>query len=53
MPEGVNDNGLIIFIGFLYIHALLIEKGRLETTWTVLRKFGYDNELLPLRYGFF
>ncbi|KAG0466830.1 hypothetical protein HPP92_018410 [Vanilla planifolia] len=21
------------------------EKGRLETTWTVLRKFGYDNEL--------
>jgi mitochondrial Rho GTPase 1 len=44
LPEGVNDNGLTL-TGFLFLHALFIEKGRLETTWTVLRKFGYDNDL--------
>ncbi|KQK12537.1 mitochondrial Rho GTPase 1 [Brachypodium distachyon] len=44
MPEGVNENGLTL-TGFLFLHALFIEKGRLETTWTVLRKFGYDNEI--------
>ncbi|WOL15903.1 mitochondrial Rho GTPase 1-like [Canna indica] len=44
MPEGVNDRGLTL-TGFLFLHALFIEKGRLETTWTVLRKFGYDNDL--------
>ncbi|GJM97017.1 hypothetical protein PR202_ga13909 [Eleusine coracana subsp. coracana] len=44
MPEGVNENGLTL-TGFLFLHALFIEKGRLETTWTVLRKFGYDNDL--------
>ncbi|MQM18319.1 hypothetical protein Taro_051310, partial [Colocasia esculenta] len=55
MPEGVNDQGLTL-TGFLFLHALFIEKGRLETTWTVLRKFGYDNEiklrddLLPLPF---
>ncbi len=32
--------------GFLFLHALFIERGRLETTWAVLRKFGYDNDLL-------
>ncbi|CAA7401611.1 unnamed protein product [Spirodela intermedia] len=55
MPEGVNDRGLTL-TGFLFLHALFIEKGRLETTWTVLRKFGYDNDitlrddLLPLAF---
>ncbi|KAG0466828.1 hypothetical protein HPP92_017817 [Vanilla planifolia] len=44
MPDGVNEHGLTL-TGFLFLHALFIEKGRLETTWTVLRKFGYDNEL--------
>nr|CAD1817114.1 unnamed protein product [Ananas comosus var. bracteatus] len=44
MPEGVNEDGLTL-TGFLFLHALFIEKGRLETTWTVLRKFGYDNDL--------
>ncbi|KAG8663396.1 hypothetical protein MANES_01G208001v8 [Manihot esculenta] len=42
--EGVNDLGLTIQ-GFLFLHALFIDKGRQETTWTVLRKFGYDDEL--------
>ncbi|XP_064995992.1 mitochondrial Rho GTPase 1-like isoform X2 [Musa acuminata AAA Group] len=44
LPEGVNDFGLTL-TGFLFLHALFIEKGRLETTWTVLRKFGYDNDI--------
>ena len=41
-PEGVNEYGLTL-TGFLLFHALLIENGHLETTWTVLRKFGYDD----------
>lgn len=44
LPEGVNEQGLTL-TGFLFLHALFIEKGRLETTWTVLRKFGYNNEI--------
>lgn len=44
MPEGVNEHGLTL-TGFLFLHALFIERGRLETTWTVLRKFGYDNDI--------
>ncbi|XP_058008694.1 mitochondrial Rho GTPase 2 isoform X2 [Hevea brasiliensis] len=42
--EGVNDLGLTLQ-GFLFLHTLFIEKGRIETTWAVLRKFGYDDEL--------
>uniref|UniRef100_A0A2P2LK81 Mitochondrial Rho GTPase 2 isoform X3 n=1 Tax=Rhizophora mucronata TaxID=61149 RepID=A0A2P2LK81_RHIMU len=42
--EGVNDLGLTLE-GFLFLHALFIERGRLETTWAVLRKFGYDDDL--------
>ncbi|XP_047335459.1 mitochondrial Rho GTPase 2-like [Impatiens glandulifera] len=44
LPEGVNEFGLTL-TGFLFLHALFIEKGCLETTWTVLRKFGYDDTL--------
>lgn len=44
LPEGVNEHGLTL-TGFLFLHALFIEKGRLETTWTVLRKFGYNDEI--------
>ncbi|EPS65475.1 hypothetical protein M569_09302, partial [Genlisea aurea] len=44
LPEGVDERGLTL-TGFLFLHALFIEKGRLETTWTVLRKFGYNNEI--------
>ncbi|XP_010456750.1 PREDICTED: mitochondrial Rho GTPase 1-like [Camelina sativa] len=44
LPEGVNERGLTV-TGFLFLHALFIEKGRLETTWTVLRKFGYNNDI--------
>ncbi|KAF5746744.1 mitochondrial Rho GTPase 1-like isoform X1 [Tripterygium wilfordii] len=44
LKEGVNERGLTL-TGFLFLHALFIEKGRLETTWTVLRKFGYNNDI--------
>lgn len=44
MPEGVSNDGLTL-TGFLFLHALFIERGRLETTWTVLRKFGYNDEI--------
>ncbi|KAG6397736.1 hypothetical protein SASPL_143906 [Salvia splendens] len=44
LREGVDERGLTL-TGFLFLHALFIEKGRLETTWTVLRKFGYNNEI--------
>ncbi|KAK9281582.1 hypothetical protein L1049_004485 [Liquidambar formosana] len=44
LPEGVNQQGLTL-IGFLFLHALFIEKGRIETTWNVLRKFGYDDDI--------
>lgn len=43
--QGVNSEGLTL-PGFLFLHALFIERGRLETTWAVLRKFGYSNDLL-------
>lgn len=44
MADGVSNNGLTL-TGFFFLHALFIERGRLETTWTVLRKFGYDDEI--------
>lgn len=44
MPSGVDGRGLTLS-GFLFLHALFIERGRLETTWAVLRKFGYNDSL--------
>ncbi|EPS66187.1 hypothetical protein M569_08590, partial [Genlisea aurea] len=44
LPEGFNELGLTL-TGFLFLHALFIEKCRIETTWAVLRKFGYNDEL--------
>ncbi len=44
-----NDENLvenkITLNGFIYLHTLFIKKGRHETTWTVLKKFGYDRNL--------
>jgi hypothetical protein len=42
--QGVNGSGLT-FPGFLFLHALFIERGRLETVWAVLRTYGYSNDL--------
>uniref|UniRef100_A0A4W5RAH9 Mitochondrial Rho GTPase n=1 Tax=Hucho hucho TaxID=62062 RepID=A0A4W5RAH9_9TELE len=44
MTDGVEDNGLTLK-GFLFLHTLFIQRGRHETTWTVLRRFGYDDDL--------
>lgn len=38
-------NNEITLNGFIYMHTLFIKKGRHETTWTVLKKFGYDRNL--------
>lgn len=43
-PEGVRDNGLTC-TGFLFLNKLFIERGHLETTWTVLRRYGYLDDL--------
>lgn len=32
-------------LGFILLHTIFIQRGRLETTWTVLRKFGYAQDL--------
>ncbi|XP_057274442.1 mitochondrial Rho GTPase 1 isoform X2 [Pezoporus wallicus] len=44
LSDGVADNGLTLK-GFLFLHTLFIQRGRHETTWTVLRRFGYDDDL--------
>ncbi|KAJ9519229.1 hypothetical protein QJQ45_017887 [Haematococcus lacustris] len=45
MPAGVTSSGITLE-GFLFLHVLFIERGRLESTWAVLRKFGYSDNLL-------
>jgi len=39
---GLNASNHLTVDGFVFLHHLFIQKGRLETTWTVLRKFGYE-----------
>ncbi|KAL9711007.1 ERMES complex Ca(2+)-binding regulatory GTPase gem1 [Leucoagaricus gongylophorus] len=43
--EGGVRGGGLTEAGFLYLHTIFIQRGRLETTWTVLRKFGYAEDL--------
>lgn len=43
--DGIRDDGSISVTGFIFLHTLFVNKGRLETTWIVLRKFGYDDDL--------
>lgn len=38
------DNKMTLH-GFIYLHTLFIKKGRHETTWMVLKRFGYDRNL--------
>lgn len=44
LEEGIRNNA-VTMKGFLYLHSLFVQRGRNETTWTVLRKFGYDDNL--------
>lgn len=43
--DGLTKDGFLSSEGFLYLHMLFVQKGRLETTWIVLRKFGYSDDL--------
>ena len=43
-PGMVIDDGLTE-AGFLYLNTIFIQGGRLETTWTILRSFGYGEDL--------
>jgi len=44
-PHPHLRDGSLTLSGFLYLHTLFIQRGRLETTWTVLRTFGYGSDL--------
>ncbi|XP_047389231.1 mitochondrial Rho GTPase 2 isoform X6 [Sciurus carolinensis] len=41
---GVRDDRLTLD-GFLFLNTLFIQRGRHETTWTILRRFGYSDSL--------
>ncbi|KAF8091864.1 hypothetical protein N665_0433s0031 [Sinapis alba] len=43
-PEGVKENGLTID-GFLVLITKLIKDGTIKTLWTILRTFGYNNDI--------
>lgn len=47
-PHPHLRDGCLTLSGFLYLHTLFIQRGRLETTWTVLRTFGYASDLALL-----
>jgi len=32
-------------LGFQVLHTLFIQRGKHETTWTALRKFGYNDDI--------
>lgn len=44
VSDGVHADCLTLR-GFLFLHRLFIQRGRHETTWTVLRRFGYNDNL--------
>ncbi|XP_064595542.1 mitochondrial Rho GTPase 1-like [Liolophura sinensis] len=48
ISDGVVNDGLTVK-GFLFLHTQFIQRGRHETTWTVLRKFGYDDNVHLLK----
>lgn len=45
ISDGIVNDSLTLK-GFLFLHTLFIQRGRHETTWTVLRTFGYDDNLM-------
>ena len=36
----------LVHTGFLFLNKLFIQRGRHETTWKIVRQFGYSNSLL-------
>jgi len=43
--DGGVQGDALTELGFLYLFTIFIQRGRLDTTWTVLRKFGYAEDL--------
>lgn len=39
--------GVMVWVcpGFLFLNKLFIQRGRHETTWKIVRQFGYSNSL--------
>ncbi|XP_055699811.1 mitochondrial Rho GTPase isoform X12 [Phlebotomus papatasi] len=44
VPDGIRQDAVTLK-GFLFLHCLFIQRGRNETTWAVLRRFGYNEHL--------
>ncbi|XP_067632150.1 mitochondrial Rho GTPase isoform X6 [Eurosta solidaginis] len=44
IPDGIYHDAVTLK-GFLFLHCLFIQRGRNETTWAVLRRFGYNEQL--------
>ncbi|XP_018799104.1 PREDICTED: mitochondrial Rho GTPase isoform X3 [Bactrocera latifrons] len=44
IPDGIFHDAVTLK-GFLFLHCLFIQRGRNETTWAVLRRFGYNEQL--------
>ncbi|XP_059620720.1 mitochondrial Rho GTPase-like isoform X6 [Phlebotomus argentipes] len=44
IPDGIRHDAVTLK-GFLFLHCLFIQRGRNETTWAVLRRFGYNEHL--------
>ncbi|XP_065199463.1 mitochondrial Rho GTPase isoform X2 [Planococcus citri] len=42
---GISSNNMITLAGFLFLHNLFMQRGRSQTTWAVLRRFGYQENL--------
>uniref|UniRef100_UPI00358FA278 mitochondrial Rho GTPase 1-A-like isoform X3 n=1 Tax=Myxine glutinosa TaxID=7769 RepID=UPI00358FA278 len=42
--SGISKKGFTLQ-GFIYLHTSIVQRGRHETMWTVLRTFGYDDDL--------
>lgn len=43
-PDGIRDNALTC-PGFIYLYKFFINHGYIETIWTVLWRFGYQDDL--------
>jgi len=43
-PDGIDPEKGMTEAGFIYLHMLFVQRGRMETTWVVLRKYGYADD---------
>uniref|UniRef100_A0A1B0A8P6 EF_assoc_2 domain-containing protein n=1 Tax=Glossina pallidipes TaxID=7398 RepID=A0A1B0A8P6_GLOPL len=44
IPEGIYNDSVTLK-GFLFLHCLFIQRGHNDTTWDVLRRLGYNEQL--------